>query len=201
MNFGEKLQKLRKEKGWSQEELAQRIDVSRQALSKWELDAAVPDTKNVLQLSKLFGVSTDYLLNDAYESDGDIPAVRKTNSELTKKYSGIMKNTVGGILSGLSVLGLLVLWLLSMFEPPVYSISVSGDGMAGTATTVQSGLFIFLERNHLEWLFAVCCVLFVIGLGVIFFPVICAKIKRRRKPEFYACPFCRQENSRPVEEQ
>ena len=62
MTFGEKLQALRKARGWSQEELATQINVSRQALSKWESGASVPDTENVIALSRLFGVSTDYLL-------------------------------------------------------------------------------------------------------------------------------------------
>ena len=62
MRFGEKLQALRKARGWSQEELARQINVSRQALSKWESGAAVPDTENVVALSRLFGVTTDYLL-------------------------------------------------------------------------------------------------------------------------------------------
>lgn len=62
MEFGEKLQMLRKARGWSQEELAQQINVSRQALSKWESGASIADTENVIALSRLFGVSTDYLL-------------------------------------------------------------------------------------------------------------------------------------------
>ena len=62
MTFGEKLQALRKARGWSQEELATQINVSRQALSKWESSASVPDTENVIALSRLFGVTTDYLL-------------------------------------------------------------------------------------------------------------------------------------------
>ena len=67
MTFGEKLQALRKARGWSQEELATQINVSRQALSKWESGASVPDTENVVALSRLFGVSTDYLLKDELE--------------------------------------------------------------------------------------------------------------------------------------
>ena len=78
MNFPEKLQKLRKERGWSQEELANRITVSRQAVSKWELGTAVPDTDNIVQLSELFGVTTDYLIKDGLDSDEDIPAVART---------------------------------------------------------------------------------------------------------------------------
>ena len=70
MTFGEKLQALRKAQGWSQEELAARIHVSRQALSKWESGASVPDTENVVALSRLFGVSTDYLLLEEVERSG-----------------------------------------------------------------------------------------------------------------------------------
>ena len=77
MNFPGKLQKLRKERGWSQEELASRIAVSRQAVSKWELGTAVPDTDNIVQLSKLFGVTTDYLIKDNLDCDEDIPHRRK----------------------------------------------------------------------------------------------------------------------------
>ena len=68
MTFGEKLYRLRKEKGWTQERLAEQIGVSRQALSKWESGSAVPDAVNILRLSKLFAVSADYLLDDAFES-------------------------------------------------------------------------------------------------------------------------------------
>lgn len=62
--LGEKIHQLRKEKGLSQEELAGQLTVSRQAISKWELGESTPDTENVVQLSKIFGVSTDYLLHD-----------------------------------------------------------------------------------------------------------------------------------------
>ena len=70
MTFGEKLQALRKAQGLSQEELAQQINVSRQALSKWESGALVPDTENVVALSRLFGVPTDYLLLEVMKKPG-----------------------------------------------------------------------------------------------------------------------------------
>ena len=85
MTFGEKLQALRKSRGWSQEQLAERIAVSRQAVSKWESGAAVADTENVVELSRLFGVSTDYLLHDDYTGDGDIPAVKSREAQLKKQ--------------------------------------------------------------------------------------------------------------------
>ena len=69
MTLGVKIQFLRKQNGMSQEQLASQLTVSRQAISKWELDSCVPDTDNIVQLSKLFKVSTDYLLNDDIECD------------------------------------------------------------------------------------------------------------------------------------
>lgn len=73
MTFAEKLQMLRKEKGWSQEELAARVPISRQAVSKWEKGTAMPDTENVLALADLFGVTTDYLLREDCVSGDGIP--------------------------------------------------------------------------------------------------------------------------------
>jgi len=71
MTLSEKIHQLRKQKGLSQEELASQLTVSRQAISKWELGESVPDTENVVQISKLFGVSTDYLLLDSHEQSHD----------------------------------------------------------------------------------------------------------------------------------
>ena len=81
MRLSEKLVSLRKKNGLSQEELAERLDVSRQAISRWEGGAALPDASNILRLSKIFGVSTDYLLNDEYESDNDLPKVKEMKKD------------------------------------------------------------------------------------------------------------------------
>lgn len=62
MTFGEKLQKLRRESALSQEKLAEQLHVSRQAISKWELGTAVPDTDNIVRLSKFFQVPLEYLM-------------------------------------------------------------------------------------------------------------------------------------------
>jgi len=78
MTLYEKIVKLRKAEGLSQEALAEKLNVSRQAVSRWESGTASPDASNILQLSKLFGVTADYLLNDDYESDRDLPPVKDT---------------------------------------------------------------------------------------------------------------------------
>ena len=67
MILADKIIDLRKKNGWSQEELAEKLGVSRQAVSKWEGAQSVPDMARVLQMSELFGVSTDYLLKDSLE--------------------------------------------------------------------------------------------------------------------------------------
>lgn len=64
MTIGEKILNLRKARGWSQEELAERIGVTRQAVSRWESDSAKPDADKIVALCDLFGVSADYLLRD-----------------------------------------------------------------------------------------------------------------------------------------
>ena len=62
MGFSERVTALRKQAGWSQEELAQRLDVSRQAVSKWESGQVIPEVEKIVELSKVFDVTVDYLL-------------------------------------------------------------------------------------------------------------------------------------------
>ena len=64
MTFGEKIQKLRREAGLSQESFAEQLGVSRQAVSKWETDRGYPETEKMIRISKLFHVTLDYLLDD-----------------------------------------------------------------------------------------------------------------------------------------
>ena len=64
MTFGEKLQRLRAREGISQDRLAELLDVSRQAVSRWERDETMPETEKVVRISDCFHVTTDYLLKD-----------------------------------------------------------------------------------------------------------------------------------------
>ncbi len=72
MILAEKIMKLRKQNGWSQEELAVRLNISRQSVSKWESNASIPDLDKIFKLSEIFGVSTDYLLKDEIEEDAGL---------------------------------------------------------------------------------------------------------------------------------
>ena len=67
MSFGENLKNVRKQRGITQEELAEILGVSRQAISKWESDNGYPETEKLLLLSKTLNISLDYLMNDASE--------------------------------------------------------------------------------------------------------------------------------------
>lgn len=82
MKFSEKLIKLRKQKGLSQEDLGNQINVSRQAISKWESEQANPEIEKVKEISKLFNVSIDYLLND--KIDEPRKEVLKVNNKIKK---------------------------------------------------------------------------------------------------------------------
>lgn len=76
MTFGEKIQKLRKEAGLSQEELSYQLGVSRQAISKWERDNGYPETEKIVRMSKIFHVTLDYLLNEESTQTSETTAER-----------------------------------------------------------------------------------------------------------------------------
>lgn len=111
MNLSDKILKLRKQNGLSQEELAEKLNVSRQAISRWKLGSAQPDVSNILQLSKLFKVTTDYLLQDDYEGDSNIPAAKTTQNIAAAK----MKKIISVSACALGLLGIFILYLLSRF--------------------------------------------------------------------------------------
>lgn len=78
MTFGEKLQKLRRESGLSQEKLAEQLNVSRQAVSRWELGTASPDVDNIVRLSKFFQVPIEYLMLEDCEDPAQAGGVPPT---------------------------------------------------------------------------------------------------------------------------
>lgn len=92
MDFSEKITMLRKQKGWSQEELAMQMDISRQSVSKWESRMSVPDLDKVVKLSEIFGVTTDYLLKEnvvsptmTSEAFFESPVLEQTVSEKSSR--------------------------------------------------------------------------------------------------------------------
>lgn len=84
MTLGEKIQKLRKQSGLSQEALAEKVMVTRQTISKWELGQSLPDLDFVARLSDIFHVSSDYLIKDEWNVPDELP-YKKRNYRLTEK--------------------------------------------------------------------------------------------------------------------
>lgn len=95
MNISDRIKYLRKKKGFSQEELADKVGVSRQAVSKWESEQSTPDLEKIITMSELFGVTTDYILK------GIEPVSTTNKKNIYSLYVGfaITFATVAGIWS------------------------------------------------------------------------------------------------------
>ena len=177
MIFADKLIHLRKKSGWSQEELAQQMGVSRQSISKWEGAQSIPDLEKIIRLAKLFSVSTDYLLLDELgEPEGgtralpgeESPALRRVSMEQANAFLKIKEETARYIAWGvfLCILSPIVLLMLAgLSEVPGSGISeglAAAIGLtvllvmvtAAVAIFVYSGgrtaLFEYLDREPFE---------------------------------------------------
>lgn len=137
MIFADKLILLRKKAGWSQEELAEQMDVTRQSVSKWEGAQSIPDLEKMVRLSELFGVSTDYLLKDEIEdvegmiSANDTPKIKRVSMEEANAFLAVKEKTAkliayAAFLCILSPICLIILGAMS--EVAEYGIS---EGLAG----------------------------------------------------------------------
>ena len=120
MTIGEKLSKLRKENGYTQEGLAEKLNVSRQAISKWEADGAFPETDKLIALSKIYNCSVDYLLgNEFYEVkveeekvDLEKEKVEKRNRLLCNISRFLINFSYAFFIVQLVLLGLTVLFMI-----------------------------------------------------------------------------------------
>ena len=92
MTFAEKLQKLRKQNGLSQERLAEKLNVSRQAVSKWEM-GTIPDMENMVKLGRYFDCSLDYLMKDEVDTDND-QDTNNHNMDRKKSNGSIMERCI-----------------------------------------------------------------------------------------------------------
>lgn len=146
MILADKIARLRKKNGWSQEELAEKMNVSRQAVSKWESAQTVPDLEKILMLGNLFGVTTDYLLKDEMENEefsaGEEITVRRltlaeANEYLALRKTASVRMAAATFLCILSVIPLLILG--AMAEIPSYGISENAASAAGLIV-----LFLFI---------------------------------------------------------
>ena len=133
MKLSEKLYKLRKERGLSQEQLADALGVSRQAISKWEGGAAIPEVEKLLALSKYFGVTADYLLNDELDTCEANPAREAKRTRLGGM--GIF----GIVLASLGVIGAVISGFLMSNVP-----GGAGDIANSSVVTLDGRAFILI---------------------------------------------------------
>ena len=156
MILADKIMNLRKKNGWSQEELAEKMQVSRQAVSKWEGAQTVPDIEKILMLSSLFGVTTDYLLKDEIEDeeftdDADRVPVKRVSLALANDFLEWRKRAayriaVATFLCIVSVIPLLLLGAAT--EVPDHPISenlAAGVGLIVLFVLVAIAVAIFIS--------------------------------------------------------
>ena len=158
MILADKIIEQRKKNGWSQEELAEKMDVSRQSISKWEGAQSVPDMGRLVRLSQLFGVSTDYLLKDELEqaefseSDrADSPlrtvSMEEASSFLQLREQNAVRIALGVMLCILSPVFLLVLLGLREFYGFMTEIQATGIGLAVLIGLVAWAVALFVRAN------------------------------------------------------
>ncbi len=128
MILGEKIAQLRKKNGWSQEELAGKLNVSRQSVSKWESAMSVPDLDKIVLMSGLFEVSTDYLLKDELTEEEfvsgnpDGEQMRRISMEEAQRFLKVRREASGRIASGVAACILSPAALLFLSEAAEYGL-------------------------------------------------------------------------------
>ena len=110
MKFEEKLIKLRKENAWSQEELAEKLNVTRQTISKWELGQTTPDMDNLTKIAELFGTT----VNDLYDEKVNTDDINNANNNDTKQSNNTLKIVILVVILILALLGIGVIVLNKM---------------------------------------------------------------------------------------
>ena len=156
MILAEKIMQLRKKASWSQEELAERLGVTRQSVSKWEGAQSLPDLEKILQMSRLFGVSTDFLLKDELEAESpdpapDTPALRRVTLAEASAYLALRreaapKMALGTLLcvwSPVTLIGLSFVSEAGRF--PMTQNAAAGLGLCVLLILVAIGVALFLS--------------------------------------------------------
>ena len=164
MKLSEKIIRLRKGRGLSQEELAERLGVSRQAVSRWESGTALPDAGNLRQISRLFEVSADYLLDEERESpEGPAAAV----AQMPHRTNG--KVIAGGCMAMMGFWGNVIIYIASRFVEvmiprKVWSTDRSTWQYWWNSNVTGHSWKYFVQKYDLEWLVAALTVLLILGV-------------------------------------
>ena len=162
MILADKIINLRKKNGWSQEELAEKLGVTRQSISKYEGAQSIPDLDKILKLSEIFGVTTDYLIKDELEEEEYVPSqmqenesesdriVHKVTMEMANEYLQMIDWSAGktAFATMLCILSPIVLLMLgAMSEMPDYHISenaAAGIGICVLIVLIAIAVTIFI---------------------------------------------------------
>jgi transcriptional regulator with XRE-family HTH domain len=148
MSFGEKLLRLRKEKGYSQEALAEKLCTTRQAVSKWENGQGFPETEKLLMIGNLFEVSIDYLLKETEEKVGREERGYYVSQEMAEGYLSFQRKLSNRIAAGVCLFILAcVPYFMFRQEPVVYSFLIILLAAAGVVVFV-SAILGDEERYH-----------------------------------------------------
>lgn len=169
MKLSEKIVNLRKARNMSQEELAENLGVSRQAVSRWEVGSALPDASNILQLSKLFGVSADYLLNDEYKGEAPAPVKSKSVSSIA---GTLVKKIIALCGAGFGFAGNYIIYVTSRFvivNIPYKTYDYATDSYWFTWGDGYSYRY-FIEEYHLELLTVIFWLMLIVGFFIAFVP-------------------------------
>ncbi|MGN1399523.1 MAG: helix-turn-helix domain-containing protein [Erysipelotrichaceae bacterium] len=139
MTTGEKIYSLRKEARITQEEFAEKLEVSRQAVSKWETDLSYPETEKLIKIAQMFGVTCDYLLNDVprYESD----LVDKRNREF---LTMMVSFSIACIIVGL-IVAYICYWAISDWYSPLIGLGVFSALLLASFILWSVGRYKFLS--------------------------------------------------------
>ena len=148
MILADKIINLRKKNSWSQEELAEKLGVSRQSISKYEGAQSIPDMDKILKLSKIFGVTTDYLIKDEIEDpefldeDYEESKMRKVSMEMASDYLALKEISAKNLALGVSlcIISPILLVILSQAYESLL-LPVSENVVVGLSLTV---LFLFI---------------------------------------------------------
>lgn len=130
MILADKIIQLRKKQGWSQEELAERLDVSRQSVSKWEGAQSTPDLNKILAMAEIFGVSTDYLLREDLEEETPSLSPREETGT-GEKYRVSMEEAGDYLAATEKVAGKIAGGVALCILSPILAILLAAAGEAG----------------------------------------------------------------------
>ena len=183
MGFSEKLQKIRKDNNITQEGLADKLNVSRQAVSKWESGSAYPDTEKLIQISKIFNISLDDLINDNIDIDKN-----KNNNTKKLDFMTIINQVLDFISKSINMFFTMKLTekIKCLFEMGILIliIDIIGTLSSSLIINILRRILMFLPDNFIYFVCSLFEVLFLLTWIVIGL-IIVIKIFKSRYLDYY----------------